>query len=78
MPSTRRRLDRLATHLHAVGCATCRHWDTTRVQIVPPGVAPLLFYRPDRCPSCGRRAPDRTATVLIIAPCGDADGGIAS
>jgi len=73
MHSTRRRLDRLTSHLHAVGCAMCREWDTTRVQIVPPGVAPLLFYRPDRCPSCGKRAHDRTAVLIIMPDDGDAE-----
>ncbi len=74
MSDIRRRLNRLQVIYAAKGCPTCASWDTTVVQIVTRDASPsdedrlVNLPRPDRCPSCGRRSPDRTAVVQIVAP----------
>ncbi len=82
MSDIRRRLNRLQVIAGGRGCPSCAGWDTTMVQIVAAPVMgwdapaePTPMPRPERCPSCGRRPPDRTTVVQIVAP-DDDDAGI--
>lgn len=68
MSSMDRRITKLGRIYGARGCATCRSWDTTIVEYGRRDQLPVHLDRPDRCPDCGRRAPDRTAVVQIIRP----------
>ena len=76
MSSLERRLANVTTILQARGCPDCRHWDVTRVELVPAGVEPLPIELPETCPTCGRRPPDRTMVVRIFAPDDADDAGI--
>ena len=80
MSDLHRRLSRASDRLRLLGCPSCAHWDVTVVQIIaPPEPEPAnvtrmdndlsdVLARPERCPSCGRRPPQTTSVIQIIAP----------
>lgn len=63
-----RRLNKLQVIAGGKGCPSCRDWDTTTVEIGTRDQLPVHLARPEKCPDCGRRAPQTTAVVQIVAP----------
>ena len=57
MSRAKRRLVRLASLLHAVGCSTCKGWEWSRVFVIDPRATEPVDTTPppSRCPRCGRR-----------------------
>ena len=80
MSDLHRRLSRASDRLRLLGCPSCAHWDVTRVEIIaPPEPEPAnvthldddlstFLARPEKCSQCGRRPPQTTSVVQIIAP----------